>query len=197
MNDLAPGERRALRRAARRLQHRSRSAAVSVALAIVALAALYVAVEAVLAALGRPPLAVAPGDLWRGIASPPAEAQPWLIAGAVVAAALGLTAIVLAVAPGSLHRRPLADDERAVIVVDDAVLAGGLSRAAGAVVGVGRGQATTAVTHRGAHVTLRPSSGFRVDERAAEDAATGVVARVAPSPAPRVRVTTTRTGALS
>ena len=159
------------RAAARRMIHRSRSVAVTAALTIVAVVAVWLGTEAVLAAVGHSPLLLAPADLWRGLL-----AQMW-IAGVVAAvlAVLGVVLLVLAVAPGGRGRRVLVDD-RIVIIVDDTVLAGALSRSAAAAAHVPASQVTTALGRRAARTTISPLSGFPVPRDrvvAAVDAAVG------------------------
>lgn len=166
---------RSARRLSRRMRYRSRSVAVSIALGLVALAAAYLGAESVLAALSLPPLLISPDTLLALVAAGTS------VTIAVVAAlvVLGIVCIVLAVAPGARARRDLTDD-RAIFVIDDDVMASGISRAAALSAGVPRDQVRTTVSRRRALVRVRPSSGFRVDADEATEAASRAVAAVAP-----------------
>lgn len=183
---------RAERRLSRRMRFRSRSVAVSIALAAVAVAAAYLGVEAVLAALSVPALLLAPADLLAAVQA----GTPWNIAVIAGLAVLGIWSIVLALAPGGRARRELSD-ERAVFVIDDDVMAGGISRAAALNAGVSRDQVTTTVGRRRAVVRVRPSAGFPVNAASATDAATRAVAAVAPLRALTIRTAVDTQGVLA
>jgi hypothetical protein len=183
---------RTRRRLSRRLRHRSRSVAVSVALGVAALTAAYLGTEAALSALGRAPLLLAPADL----ASAVGEAQPWSITAAALLAVTGVVLLALAVLPGSRARRELAD-ERALIVIDDDVLASGLSRAAASRAGISVAQVRTAVSRRRAAVRVRPSSGFAVDAAATSEAMASTIATLAPRPRLAATASIERTGVLA
>ncbi len=110
--------------AARRLQRRSRAVWVSCALVVIIVVAAALATELVLSALGRPALLVAPDAVRSALTEGGTT-------GAIVAAAAALFGIVClwgALAPGRTHRRALAAG-RVPLVVDDAIVAGALSRA--------------------------------------------------------------------
>lgn len=166
---------RSARHLSRRMRYRSRSVAVSIALGVVALAAASVGAESVMAALSLPPLLISPETLLGLMAA----GTPVNIAAIAALAILGVVCLVLAIAPGARARRDLTDD-RAIIVMDDDVMAAGISRAAALSAGVPREQVQTTVTRRRAVVRVRPSSGFRVDADRATDAASRAVASVAP-----------------
>lgn len=166
---------RAARRLSRRMRFRSRSVAVSIALGTAALAVAYLGTEAVLAALSLGPLLLAPVDLLAAVAA----GTPWNIAAVAALVALGILFLVLALAPGARARRDLTD-ARAIFVIDDDVMAGGISRAAALSAGVPREQVTTTVSRRRAVVRVRPSTGFPVDAERATDAASRAVASVVP-----------------
>lgn len=183
---------RTLRSAAHRLRHRSRSVAVSVALAVVALAAIWLGVESVLAALGLRPLLIAPAQL----ASLAAAGGPAVIAAAAAVAVAGLVAVILAVAPGRLARRELTD-ERAVYLIDDDVLASGISRVSARAARVGADQVRTSISRRRAVTTLRPSTGFPADRGATADAVAAVISSLEPKPAPRTSVAVESQGVLA
>ncbi len=126
--DAVPAERpdRVERAAAKRLQGRSRAVWVAVALLVAAAVAVLLAVEAVLAALGQPPALVAPDAI--GAALTGGGTTGTIVA--ATAAVFGLLCLWGALAPGRTHRRALAAG-RVPLVVDDAVMAGALSRTAG------------------------------------------------------------------
>mgnify|MGYP001148520599 CR=1 FL=1 len=166
---------RAARRLSRRMRFRSRSVAVSIALGVVALAAAYIGAESVMAALSLPPLVLAPEDLLALVSA----GTPVNLAVVAALGAPGIVCLALAVAPGARARRDLTD-ERAIFVIDDDVMAGGISRAAALSAGVPREQVTTTVSRRRAVIRVRPSSGFRVDAEQATQAASRAVAAVAP-----------------
>ncbi len=158
---IDPVDARRDARAARRLLHRNRSVWVSVALVVAIALSVLAIIEAVRWALGFPPMAVPPalvrsalteGGLWGGI----------LAGGALL---LGLLSLWGALAPGRTHRRVLSTP-RAPVVVDDAVLAGALSRSAARAAGVAPTQVTTKLGGRRALISVQPSTGFDVDTQA-------------------------------
>lgn len=143
--------------AARRMIHRSRSVAVVATLSVVALVAAWAGTESVLRALGMPPLVAAPETLVDVV-----QGTPWIAALTALGLALvGLVLVVLALSPGRRGRRVLSD-ERALVVVDDTVLAGALSRSAASAARVPAGQVSTSLGRRTAHVSVAPLSGFPV-----------------------------------
>ncbi len=171
------------RRLSRRMRHRSRSVAVSIALWVAALPLAYLAVEAVLELVGAPALWQRPLDVIGTVTG--AEAVRYAVAVAAVVAAVVL--LVLAFAPGRLSRHELAD-ERMLVVVDDEVLAGAVSRAAATVAGVPRDRVSTSVGSRSADVTVRPTSGFGVSRDDIGAAAQRELERLAPKPPVRQKV---------
>ncbi len=171
------------RRLSRRMRHRSRSVAVSIALWVAALPLAYLAVEAVLELVGAPALWQRPVDVLGTITG--AEAIRYAVAGAAILAAVIL--LVLAFAPGRLSRHELAD-ERMLVIVDDEVLAGALSRAAATAAGVPRDRISTSVGARSAEVTVRPTSGFGIARDDVAAAAERELERLAPSPPVRQKV---------
>lgn len=179
-------------RTARRLLSRNRSVWVSVALIVAIAAAVIVIVEAILWALGLPPALLAPslmisalteGGLWG-----------WVIT--ATAGVLGLACLWGALAPGRTHRRILSAS-RAPIVVDDAVIAGAVSRSAARAAGVAPSQVTTHLSGRRALVSVRPSSGFAVDTDAVARAGDDLLTTVDSGSALRSRVQLEAQGSLS
>jgi hypothetical protein len=170
------------RRLARRMQHRSRSVAVSIALWIAALPLVYLAVESVLELLGAPALWQRPLQVVETVTG--TEALRFGVAAAAVL--LGAALLILALAPGRLGRHELSD-ERMLVVVDDDVLAGALSRAAAGTAGLQRDRASTSVGRRRADVSLRPTSGFAVSKDDVDRATERELERLAARPAIRAR----------
>lgn len=183
---------RALRAAEHRMLHRSRSAAVTVALVLLVLAAAYCAAEAVLAAIGRPPLLSSPADTVQLLASD--AVARWVAVGALGVA--GVVALIAALTPGSRHRRRVAD-ERFRAVVDDEVLAGSASRVAASAGAVPATHVLTRMSRRQALVEVRPTTGFAVESDAVSDAVTQDLAGLALRPSPRVRVAVATRGTLA
>ncbi|TBN58200.1 hypothetical protein EYE40_12810 [Glaciihabitans arcticus] len=177
------------RRLIRRSTHRSRSAAVIVALMLVALGAAYVATEAVLAALGAPALLVSINDLVSAIESPGALA----IGAAVALAVLGLVLVVLAIAPGRRSRHEI-PDERMAVLVDDSVLAGAFVKATVRESRLPASRVTAVVGKRSGRVTITPTSGSLLDRPALERAADAVVVSLSPRPALAVEVAVSNRG---
>ncbi|WP_296196963.1 hypothetical protein [uncultured Microbacterium sp.] len=181
------------RRLARRLRHRSRSAwAVTVAIAV-ALVAAYVGIEAALAAIGVGPLLATPQTLVEGALSAP---DAWGLALGIVAVILGIALLVLALAPGRIGRHivaasgPAAAAEGTLVLADDSVIAGAVSRAAAREVGLQRANVSTAVGGRSARIDLRPAPGFPVDADKARAAGERVVTEAGVSPTLTIRAHT-------
>ncbi|WP_438352339.1 hypothetical protein [Microbacterium sp. CJ88] len=167
------------RSAARRLTHRSRSASVIVALVGVVVGGGWIATEAVVAALGYPALLLSPSAMVEILRDQPAVTG----AVAVALALVGIVLIVLALSPARKARHVLAD-ERSVVVIDDVVLAGALSRAAASAARVPGAQVRTALGRRSAQVSVTPLSGFPL----AVDAITAAVDETLTAAQPSRRV---------
>ena len=182
-------EKNTYRRIVRRERYRSRSASVVVALGLVSLASAYVGVESALAALGRPALLVTPQQGIDAINTPPVL----VTAGAAVAMLVGVIVILIALTPGRRARHALPHDRLAVIV-DDAVLAGALGRAARTAASVPADRVRTTISARRATVSVTPSSGIPVDKSAVETAARELADRLAPTPRVRVGVSVASSG---
>lgn len=149
---------RAQRAIAQRLQGRSRAVWVAIALLVVVVIALLLAVEAVMVALGLPPALIAPEVIRSSITGGG-------VAGTIVAAAGALFGILClwgALAPGRTHRRALAAG-RVPLVVDDAIMAGALSRTAGTAAAVSASHVSTRLAGRRARITLTPATGFPIE----------------------------------
>lgn len=189
---LAPQEEAVAERAARLMRRRSRATWVSVVLGALALIALLVATELVLAALGRPPLTVTPATMLDRLTG--GGTVSIFIAG--VAAAAGILCLWGSIAPGSTHRRRVTG-RAAPMVVDDGLVAGAISRTAGRSADVSADQVETRVSARRAQVRVTPATGFAVDgDEVAEDVR-ALLARLRLDPDPDVRVSVDDAGRLS
>ena len=177
------------RRLVRRSLHRSRSAAVIVALVVLSLAAIYAGIEATLAALGRGPLLVSPVDAMAALEKP----TPYVLAGAAVVAVLGIVFLVLALLPGTRGRHEI-PNERLAVVVDDGVLAGAIGGVAQRSSGVSPSRVVTSVTRRRGVVVITPTSGVPLDSEALASTAQEFVRTLQPRPAVTVGVTVSKNG---
>jgi hypothetical protein len=168
----------------RREQHRSRSLAVSVVLALFIVGLVYAGIELVLAALERGPLLVSPRNAVHWVNASSSVAL--VVAGAVVV--VGLVLLIIAVTPGRRARHAIPDDRLAVIV-DDGALAGALARDARLAADVAANRVRADVSARRARVFITPTSGIAVDQSVIRAAVEGVLATLAPKPAVRASVT--------
>ena len=187
---------RSLRRLVRRETHSSRAAASIVAAVVLAAAFLWLAVEAVLALLGRSELLASPAQLGSWLAGVPGATVPaGLVAAGAGIALLGVLLLGTALRAGRRPRHAL-DSERSAVVVDDEVIAAAVSARARRIARLAPGQVTTTVGRRSVHVQVRPTSGMPVDgaaiSTAVERELTGYATdrRIAP------RVTISREGVL-
>ncbi|MBG6054960.1 signal transduction histidine kinase [Salinibacterium sp. CAN_S4] len=184
-----PAEAATYRRIIRRERHNSRSVAVSITLALVALGLAYVTVELVLGALELPALLVAPVDAVAVLNEPTVP----VIAGSAVAVAIGLVLLIIALAPGRRARHEI-PNTRMAVVVDDVVLAGALGRAGRVAASVPAQRVRTTVTARRALVSITPTSGIEVDAEATEAATSRVAAELAAKPPLTVSVSIAQSG---
>jgi hypothetical protein len=182
-------EQQLYRRLVRRSRHRSRSGTVIVALGVLALVAIYVGIESVLAATGMPALLVSPVDAIDAIENP---GTPVLI-GAAVAAVLGIVLLIVALTPGTRSRHELLDD-RMAIVIDDDVLAGAISNATNREARVPSERIRTDVARRRGVVRITPTSGVPLDAALLTTTAEKLVAALDPRPALAVSVTVSDRG---
>jgi len=150
---------------------------------VLALAAAYVAVECVLAALGLAPLLVSPSAArdWLSAASPLALG----IAG--VAVLLGLVLLIVAFSAGRRARHTLPND-RMVVVVDDSVIAGAVARETRRVTGVAPERVHADVSRRLVRVAVTPTSGLPIDAGTVQGAADATLASLKPGPRLRAQV---------
>ncbi|MFZ7088432.1 hypothetical protein [Curtobacterium sp. RRHDQ10] len=150
------------RRLQHRSVHRSRSTAVSIALIVLVLVAAWIGTESVLAAIGAAPLLVAPQTAADAALRPATLGVTIAVASAVVLLVLGIWLVVLAVAPGRQHRRTVARD-RAVVVIDDRIVASTAVAAASTAAGLSPDQVDAWAKGRRVGVRIVPTSGIPID----------------------------------
>ena len=179
-------------RSARRMLRRSRRLWTALAVTAAALAVAVVVVEMVRSALGLSPWLASP----TGILDLVASGSPGGLAVAAVAVVFAVACLWGALTPARAGRR-LVRDDRAPLVIDDAVIAGSLSRSAGRAAGVGTGQVRTHVARRRADIEVTPSSGFAVTGAEVETAGNGGISGLGLEPALRARARISASGVLS
>lgn len=151
------------RRIRRRSVHRSRSTAVAVALVVLALVAAWIGTEAVLSAIGRPPLVADPQTVVDTALRPDAAFVTIVEVIAGVLVVLGVVLVVLALKPGRQHRS-VVEHERGAVVLDARIVASTAANAAGMAAGVPEGNASATARGRSTEVRIVPVTGVPVDE---------------------------------
>ncbi|MBT1666359.1 DUF6286 domain-containing protein [Curtobacterium flaccumfaciens] len=151
------------RRIRRRSVHRSRSTAVAVALVVLALVAAWIGTEAVLSAIGRPPLVADPQTVVDTALRPDAAFVTIVEVIASVLVVLGVVLVVLALKPGRQHRS-VVEHERGAVVIDARIVASTAANAAGMAAGVPEGNASATARGRSTEVRIVPVTGVPVDE---------------------------------
>lgn len=151
------------RRIRRRSVHRSRSTAVAVALVVLALVAAWIGTEAVLSAIGRPPLVADPQTVVDTALRPDAAFVTTVEVIAGVLVVLGVVLVVLALKPGRQHRS-VVEHERGAVVIDARIVASTAANAAGMAAGVPEGNASATARGRSTEVRIVPVTGVPVDE---------------------------------
>lgn len=170
------------KRVVRREAHSSK-AGLAITLAVLLVVALaYLAVEAILALAGQPPLLAKPAAVLGGVVDLPFNLEASvLIALGVVAAIVGLILIVSSVSPG---RR--ADHEgivgRTAVLVDNRAIASALASRASYAAGVDPDQVVVSVGRRTAEVRIQPTSGWPVNKEAVEQAVGAEIERMQLTP---------------
>jgi len=186
---------RLVKRVVRRELHSSRSGAAVVVALLALLATAWIGTEAVLAALGRPALLLSPAAMAAGVrALPSVQPTPLVVAGAVLAL-VGVVLLVLAVAPGRRARHVVPGTTPTV--VEDAVVASSLVRAAADAAGLDPDRAVAVVGRRSALVRVTPTSGIAVDRGEIEKAVADRAASLRLQPAIRTRVAVDRKGKIA
>ncbi|WP_396645158.1 DNA/RNA endonuclease G [Microbacterium sp.] len=179
-----------LRTVVRRETHSPRTGAMLLVVVLLILAAVYAAVEIVLALTGRQPLLVAPAAAVEALAALPMTVAPaGLIAAGAVIALVGLVVFAVGVSPGRLSRHEMAWGDRAV-VVDNGVVASALAQHVSTASGIARENVVVGVAHRAVDVTVRPPVGVPVEAERLRQIVEDEVAsyRLSPSVRTRIRV---------
>lgn len=179
-----------LRTVVRRETHSPRTGAMLLVVVLLILAAVYAAVEIVLALAGRQPLLVAPAAAVEALAALPMTVAPaGLIAAGAVIALVGLVVFAVGVSPGRLSRHEMAWGDRAV-VVDNGVVASALAQHVSTASGIARENVVVGVAHRAVDVTVRPPVGVPVEAERLRQIVEDEVAsyRLSPSVRTRIRV---------
>lgn len=153
------------RRILRRELHSPRSVAAIAVATVLVIGLAWVGTEVVIALLGLPALLVAPADMFGSALRLPEAPAAIVVAAGAVAAVIGIALIVLALRPGRRARHVLAAD-RAVVVVDNEVVASAIARHASLAADVDPDHTTVSVSRRSAVVDLVPASGIPVDRAA-------------------------------
>lgn len=175
-------------RVLRREAHSSR-AGLAITLAIILVIALaYVAIEAVLALAGQPPLLLSPAEAFRGVLFTPFNVESVvLVAAGAVLAVIGILLVVSALTPG---RR--ADHEsapgRTAVLIDNRAIASALANRASYSAGVDPDQVVVSVGRRTAEIRIQPTSGWPVDRAAVEKAVAAEIEQLQLSPSLVARV---------
>ncbi len=177
----------------RRETHSPRSVSAIVLAVVLVVALAYLATEILLAALGAHALLLSPAAMVRDIAALPSasSAAVGIVGGA--AALVGLVLLVAAVTPGR-RARHVQRSERAVVVIDDEVIASALVRAAADVSSLDPDRAVGIVGRRRAQVRITPSSGRRIDRDAVAEVVRDRIAAWGLVPALTPTITVERTG---
>ena len=147
----------------RREIHASRATPAIIVAVILILALAYLVVEIVLAAFGQKPLLASPALMVQDLAKLSTVAIVWLVVAGIVLAILGIILLVAALASGRRSRHVLHDD-RAVVVIDNEVIASALVRTAADAGDIDPDRAVSSVSHRTAVVSVTPTSGVQLDK---------------------------------
>lgn len=177
----------------RRATHSSRAITTVIVLLLLMAAAIFLAVEAIVEMSG-----------YRAVVSPTVVAQTvsvnlaslpdwilWLSGG--IACVLGLFLLGKALGPGSLSRHGIGGD-RYALVVEDSVLAAGVSRVVRKAAQLRRGQVKTSVSKRKLTVHVTPTSGVAVNREVLLEAAQNEVRRAGLKPEPRINLVIAQRG---
>ncbi|WP_372699028.1 DUF6286 domain-containing protein [Arthrobacter sp. JSM 101049] len=182
----------------RRLQshelHSARSTAAVIAALLVTAVCLYFMFEAAMKSLGQDVWIRSPGQWGTWLTGLPDSADPLVLAaGSLVVLALGLFFLLHGILPGRRARHAI-PHERAIVVVDDGVLASTLARRARMQAGVTPEQVVVIVSRSHVSVQLRPTSGIGIDAAAVHAAVEDEIRTNRIEPAPDVKVQVAETG---
>lgn len=182
----------------RRLQshelHSARSTAAIIAAVLVTVVCLYFMFEAALKSLGQEAWIRSPDQWGQWLVGLPDSANPLVLAaGSLVVLALGLFFLLHGILPGRRARHAIPND-RAIVVVDDGVLASTLARRARTEAGVTPEQVVVIVSRNHVDVQLRPTSGIGIDAAMVHSAIEDELRDNRIEPTPDVRVHVAETG---
>ena len=155
----------------RRETHSPRAILAIAIATILILVFAWLGLELVLSLLHLPALLIAPSDMLTATARLATYPRAAVAASGAIATAVGLTLIIAALAPGRRARHVI-DSERAVIVVDNEVIASALARTAAEAGGVARDNTVVTVSNRRAVIRIIPTSGVPVPSAAVTEAVT-------------------------
>lgn len=188
---MSDGERRKLQS---HELHSARSAAAVIAALLVTAVCLYFMFEAAMKSLGQDVWIRSPGEWGTWLAGLPDSANPLVLAaGSLVVLALGLFFLLHGILPGRRARHAI-PQERAIVVIDDGVLASTLARRARTEAAVTPEQVVVIVTRNHVSVQLRPTSGIGIDAAAVHAAVEDEIRTNRIEPVPDVRVQVAETG---
>jgi hypothetical protein len=170
------------RRVIRRETHVSRTAAVSVLMVFVLLAAIVVVTGASLVLLDERLGGFDPRAFMDAVANAPAGLTQWIvIVAGGVAALVGLVLLLQGVLPQRRPRHAIRS-ARLAVIVDDEVIASATARAARGVTRLGPEAAVGTVGRRTAQVVVRPAAGADVPVVAVSDAVRAELDDIDPTP---------------
>lgn len=178
-------EQAAYRRVLRRETHSSRTAPAVIAASVAIIVLLALVIGAVWGLVD--PSVGRTASAWLDQAVPPESRQGALIVGGSVGILLALMLLALAVLPGKRARRARTT-ERLAVLVDDGVLADAVADAVAQRCGIDRRQVSTTLGRSRVSVRITPTSGIRVDEAVAAEAASETVSAIGFAATPRVLV---------
>lgn len=170
--------------------HSGRSTAAIIAAVLVTAICLYFMFEAAMKSLGQDVWIRSPDQWGQWLTGLPDSANPLVLAaGSLVLLALGLFFLLHGILPGRRARHAIPND-RAIVVVDDGVLASTLARRARTEAGVTPEQVVVIVSRNHVDVQLRPTSGIGINAAVVHAAIEDELRanRIEPVPAVRVQV---------
>lgn len=174
--------------------HSARSTASIIAAVLVTAICLYFMFEAAMKSLGQDVWIRSPDQWGQWLMDLPDSANPLVLAaGSLVLLALGLFFLLHGILPGRRARHAI-PNERAIVIVDDGVLASTLARRARTEAGVTPEQVVVIVSRNHVDVQLRPTSGIGIDAAVVHAAIDDELRANRIEPVPDVRVHVAETG---
>lgn len=147
----------------RRETHASRAVPANIVAVMLILALAYLVTEIVLAIVGQEPLLASPATMVQDIAKLSTVAVVWLAVSGAVLAVLGILLLIAALSSGRRSRHVLHDD-RAVVVIDNEVIASALVRTTADTGNIDPDRAVGSASHRSAVIEVTPTSGVQLDK---------------------------------